>query len=1351
MLRLNRLVRSLRFRLFLLVLLAILPALGLTLYTGLQERQRDALDARENVLRLARLASRDQARFVEHGRELLVILADLPAIREQDVAACSTLFADLLKQYPQYVNLGMIAPNGRILCSGLPTDGALNLSDRLYFQRALQTRDFAFGDFQIGRLTGKATLGLGYPVLDAAGQVQSVVYAALDLVWLSRFAAEAVLPPGSTLTVIDLGGTILVRHPDPEIWVGRSALETSIVQTMLATRGEGTAEARGVDGVMRLYAFTPLESSAGTIDAYASVGIPTAVVFADADRALAGSLSMLSLVSVLALGAAWFGGGFFILRPVKALVGATKRLAAGDLSARSGLIHEGGELGQLAASFDEMVAEMTRHAAERERAKEELQQSEERLRLMADSLPVLISYVDAEQRYRLNNRVYEAWFGHPRSQILGKRVEEVLGGDAYEVIREHVDAALAGQAVSYEALVPYRDGGPRYISASYVPDVKADGVVAGFFALVTDITERRRAEEALIVAKARLEHLLTASPVVIYSCEPFGDYPVTFIGENVRTQLGYEPSAFIGDPKFWVDRVHPEDVSRAFAELPRLFEEGHDVHEYRFRREDGSYVWMRDELRLVRDPVGKPLEIVGYWADITERKRAEETLRDLSRQNQLILDSAGEGIYGLDREDRITFVNPAAAKMLGWDVERLIGRIGHATIHHTRPDGSPYPVEECPIRAAYKDGLVHPSVVDEVFWRQDGTSLPIEYSSTPISVSDSEGEKLLGAVVVFRNITERKRAEETLGRESRRAKALLSVASRLNSQLDLQGVVDAVCEESARALGVGAALRLYDERRDSLNLVAGHGLPLGQERYTPVPKAVYDKLVSLSGRTFVIRDLQALADEHNFDQYGPGEARSLATSSMLREGSLVGTLTAVTYGETRDFAEDELELLQGIADQAAQAVVNARLYSDNLRQLRDIKELYAGAQDLSKRFTVQDLAAEAVRTCVEVFGAKAAWVTRAEPDGSVTSLGTYPYQVDFLRQITVRWDDSPAGRGPTGQAIRSGSSVAVEDIATDPGFLPWREAALAEGFSCAGAFPLVSLGQSIGGLTLYSDRPGFFTPDRVDLVQIYAHQVAAVMEKARLYEEVRRHAADLEERVAERTAQLQETNAELNAFAHSVSHDLRAPLRSMQGFADALLEDYAGRLDPVGQDYARRIVTASRRLDSLIQDLLAYSRVSRTELELQSVSLSRVVTDALAQLEADLREREARVDVEEPLPAALGHHGTLVQVVGNLLANAVKFVAPGVQPVVRVWAEEHGQWVRLCVEDNGIGIAREHQERIFRVFERLHGVAQYSGTGIGLAIVRKGVERMGGRVGVASEAGQGSRFWVELPRGGMRR
>ena len=232
--------------------------------------------------------------------------------------------------------------------------------------------------------------------------------------------------------------------------------------------------------------------------------------------------------------------------------------------------------------------------------------------------------------------------------------------------------------------------------------------------------------------------------------------------------------------------------------------------------------------------------------------------------------------------------------------------------------------------------------------------------------------------------------------------------------------------------------------------------------------------------------------------------------------------------------------------------------------------------------------------------------------------------------------------------------------------------------------------------------------------------------------------------MVERTAQLETINRELESFTYSVSHDLRAPLRALQGLSNALVEDYSDRLDAAGKDFCHRIGTAARRMDTLIQDLLSYSRLSRADLEVKTVELDTVMSDVRNHLESDLRDKHVDLVVPDNLPRVRGHRATLGQVVANLLSNAIKFVAPGVSPRVRIRVEENGDFVRLWVEDNGIGVAPEYQQRIFRIFERLHGVEAYPGTGIGLAIVQKGVERLGGSVGLESSEGAGSKFWIQL-------
>jgi PAS domain S-box-containing protein len=242
-------------------------------------------------------------------------------------------------------------------------------------------------------------------------------------------------------------------------------------------------------------------------------------------------------------------------------------------------------------------------------------------------------------------------------------------------------------------------------------------------------------------------------------------------------------------------------------------------------------------------------------------------------------------------------------------------------------------------------------------------------------------------------------------------------------------------------------------------------------------------------------------------------------------------------------------------------------------------------------------------------------------------------------------------------------------------------------------------------------------------------------------EDLARLNAELEERVQERTSKLRETIAELEHFSYTITHDMRAPLRALQAFGEILREEYTENLDDTGRDYLRRIVASANRMDSLITDALNYSQVVRTELPLEPVDPGELLKGII---ESYPQFQPPRVEVEilGNFPLVLGNQAGLTQCASNLLGNAVKFVQPGKLPHVRIWAEERGDKVRLWFEDNGIGIPPEQQQRVFVMFQRLS--KNYEGTGVGLALVRKVVERMRGNVGVESAPGQGSRFWVEL-------
>lgn len=250
---------GLRARLQLFLLLAMLPSLALVLYTTFHSWKLTEAYTRDETTRLVRFVASDYQRLVEGTRHLLGALASVSEVRERRGASCSALFARFKTGYPHYANLGAIGPDGYTFCSAVPLTERTKAGDRSYFRRAVETRDFAIGDYQIGRITGMPVVVLAYPSFDNAGRLRTVVFAALDLTWLNQLAVRARLPAGSVLTLLDDKGTIINRYPEPEKWIGKKYPETQLVRTVLANPGGGAQpSSRGWTG---RGAFTPTRRS----------------------------------------------------------------------------------------------------------------------------------------------------------------------------------------------------------------------------------------------------------------------------------------------------------------------------------------------------------------------------------------------------------------------------------------------------------------------------------------------------------------------------------------------------------------------------------------------------------------------------------------------------------------------------------------------------------------------------------------------------------------------------------------------------------------------------------------------------------------------------------------------------------------------------------------------------------------------------------------------------------------------------------------------------------------------------------------------------------------------------------
>jgi len=397
-------LKYLRVRLLLLVLVCVIPAWGMIAYTASEQRRIAVGEIRKNVLQLAEFIAHEEEQILQGARQLLIALTKFIQKEDSQPSECNNFSADLLKQFRRYANIGAVKPNGEIYCSAVPFDHSPNAADQLWYRRAVETGDFAVGDYHVGRITGKPVLVLAYPSFNAARDTRAVVFAALDLQWLNqhKFDIEDLLPDDFTITQIDENGVILAHQPASDQSPGPKMLSNSLVKEILSKK-KGEIKAPGAQGKPFIYAFAPVHSSLRNRQVYVILGLSEKYAFADSNRILRRNLTLLGIVALAALLAAWFGSDLFIMRQVKAMTQASRRLAAGEMSARTGLDYSSGELGQLSQTFDEMAAALEQRQAERQRTEMELTRSQELFR----SLSTHLQEVREEERTRIARKIHD--------------------------------------------------------------------------------------------------------------------------------------------------------------------------------------------------------------------------------------------------------------------------------------------------------------------------------------------------------------------------------------------------------------------------------------------------------------------------------------------------------------------------------------------------------------------------------------------------------------------------------------------------------------------------------------------------------------------------------------------------------------------------------------------------------------------------------------------------------------------------------------------------------------------------------------------------------------------------------
>lgn len=575
----------------------------------------------------------------------------------------------------------------------------------------------------------------------------------------------------------------------------------------------------------------------------------------------------------------------------------------------------------------------------------------------------------------------------------------------------------------------------------------------------------------------------------------------------------------------------------------------------------------------------------------------------------------------------------------------------------------------------------------------------------------------LEAEVASHRITERNLRDQT-----RALRILQRIAADLARQNDPEQAVTLVIEGGLELTGASFGAFFHDAQEGDriYTLYTLAGVPPEAFSQFPMPRRT-----ALFAPTFEEQQVVRIADVGEDPRHGqnapynglpPGHlpVRSyLAVPVKTRTGKVFGSLL-FGHGDPDVFNESAEEMAISLADHAALALENANLTAALQREVISLQS----AQTKSRRLASIVHSSEDAIISKDLDGNIRTWNRGAElifgyaAEEIIGSPITRLFPPHLLPE-----EDAIMARIRSGQQVEHYETVRMRKDGTPVDISLSISPVLDENGKVVGA---AKIGRDI------SERK----------------RQEAELQRANL--ELRRIRDELELRVEERTASLREAISQVEEFSYTVSHDLRAPLRATSVYCDVLLNEHRTLIerDADALRCVQRIADSTARLDQMIRDVLAFGRVSKNEISMSPVNLDSLITDIISH-SPNLQSPSATVTVH-PLGEVLGHAPSLTQVLSNLLNNAVKFMPEGQSPVVAIWADRREDRVRIWVKDNGIGIAPEHHSRLFGIFERIHPKLPYEGSGVGLAIVRRAAERMGGAVGVESDGQHGSQFWVEL-------
>ena len=1013
--------------------------------------------------------------------------------------------------------------------------------------------------------------------------------------------------------------------------------------------------------------------------------------------------------------------------------------------------------------------------------------SDRELQSILDNSTAVVQVKDLSGRYVRINRRFEEIFGLDRSQILGKTDHDLFPKEIADRFRANdVEVAQTGRPLQFEEIAPHKDGPHDYISIKF-PLFDDLGLVYATAGIFTDITDRKRAERRLRDSEQLFRSVFENNQIGISFFNIDGH--AVFTNRAFQEMLGYTEKELKHLEK-WDELIHPDERVSGAKRYAELVEGKRDKDEWeqRFLHRDGRIVVTNARFSLVRDATGKPQYVTSLTEDITESKRAREERNRVTQQMQMLLQSTGQGIYGIDLQGSCTFINRATCEMLGYRPEEALGRNMHELIHHHKPDGSPYPVEECPFYRALKKGEGCRADT-EVIWRRDGSAIAVEYSSFPIL----EEGRITGAVVTVVDVTERKRAEEKV-----RASEQLFRSIFENAQVGIS-----LYSVSGAQYFTNRALRkMLGYSHDELSLV---------ENWNRIVHP--DERVAEAERYSAL--LEGKSDGDAWEQrFVHSDGRIVNTSrkvSVLRDAS--GKPQYIL-----NMTEDVTERLQ--SKEALQA--SEQLF----RSIFENAQIGIGVFKIDKRELSPNRALQEMLGYSEKeLGRLETWDAITDPEESASDAKRYAELVEGKRdkdeweQRLVRRDGRIVVTSVRFSLLRDTAgrpqyvASLQEDITerrTAEDLLRKREEELRRAnFLADTALELSKAGYwhvPLDGSGWYNSSPRRVEvfgeiprPDfRYRLDEMFAHASegdetaakaareafnAAVEGKRATYDTVFAYKRPIDGRIAwvhalghvqkdadgkatdmygvsQDITEFKRLEAELVAakevaeaatraksnFLANMSHEIRTPMNAILGMTHLALKT---ELTAKQTDYLTKTKVAAQALLGIINDILDFSKIEAGKLDMEKAEfrLDGVLENVSSVVSQKAHDKNLEFLIAAPHglpPNLVGDALRLGQILINLVNNAVKFTERG-EIVVTVAIEERMPdrvKLKFSVRDSGIGMTPEQTARLFQAFSQADTstTRKYGGTGLGLSISKRLVEMMGGEIWVESAYGAGSTF-----------